>query len=131
MSQPVNEPLPSLAIAVVLFLVQTVYVSALFDFFQDARVNEILRLRITIFRNRNRIQGCLYPLQIGKGVCSQATGESIIYASRDLWIIDAFITEAGVLRPPFGPSIAAALLHADRSADHLAADPTLDEGGDE
>src|SRR2546430_6116553 len=33
------------------------------------------------------------PLQIGKGVCSQATGESIIYASRDLWIIDAFITE--------------------------------------
>ena len=46
-------------------------------------------------------------------------------------LIDAFITEAGVLRPPFAPSIAAALLRADRSADHLAADPTLDEGGDE
>jgi methylthioribose-1-phosphate isomerase len=48
-------------------------------------------------------------------------------------LIDAFITEVGIIRPPFGPAIAAAFGGAriERPLTHAAADPTLDEAGDE
>jgi methylthioribose-1-phosphate isomerase len=46
-------------------------------------------------------------------------------------LIAAFITEVAVLEPPFGPAIAAAIAQVGHSLAHDAADPTLDEGGDE
>jgi len=46
-------------------------------------------------------------------------------------LIAGFITEVGVLEPPFATSIAGAVAHVGQSLAHDAADPTLDEAGDE
>ena len=46
-------------------------------------------------------------------------------------LIDAFITKVGVLEPPYDRSIAAAVAALGHSLAHDAADPTLDEAGDE